>query len=1065
MKKRYKKQAKVAMAVALATSSVVNSARYILAQEETEVNEYNSIDNEEVKEEQKVEEPLEVKEEQEVERKNLDTIGSEEIQNTDQIEEVVINEENFPDAKFREYISGSSFDTNQDGILSSIELDAVKEINVTTSYVTNPRELTSLKGIEYFENLEKLYFNGTGIIKVDVSKNTALKEIQAIDTYLEEIDVSKNIALRRLLCYNMPNLTSIDVQGASALEYLDCANAPKLKGLDVSRNLNLNTLWIKGKSWLDTNLAWLKMGTHPNLRAVNLHNEKSIIDIGKVHETFNLKELFPEIELDRITSITGAEIDLTTGVVSNYRNNQKIEYKYRSGIIENNQEVFQIVQLNLQRYAEPIGQEVVVVQGKEVDPADGIANKNELPEGTTYEWEGGAPDTSEIGIVTGNILLHYPGDFHNRVNNVRVNVGIEINEENFPDAKFREYISGSAFDKNQDGILSSTELSAVEHISVAGISNPRELTSLKGIEYFKNLKILYCNGTGLTSVDLSKNTALIEIYAYNSYLEKLDVSQNTALQYLSVYSTFLEEIDVSKNIVLRDLLCYSMPNLTRINVEGASELTRLECTDNPKMRGLDVSRNLNLNKLWIRDSKYIGTNVAWLHIGENSKLSTINNVNTSMDVTINSTIDMGEVARTFNIKEQFPGIDPTKIISISGASIDKETGVVVRNSATVNYAYDSGIKSGNSKVVLNVTLNFTRQNADDYTPEGQSITMFKGEIPNAEEGIANKDALPQGTTYTWAQEPNTSEEGIVQGTIVVTYPDGSSEEVTIDIQVVVKDEDKYAPIVDNNKEINKGENPKAEDFIVNKDELPNGTQYEWFEEPDTSVEGTTTGVLKVTYPDGTSDICDVTMNVVSKEETSPEQGWITIEGTLDKRYDGQAVLEPTVKKPEGSGEVTFEWYTADGIKLDTAPVDAGSYKVKVILEANENYTGAEVEKEFEIYKATTSVSIIGELSKEYDGKPVATPEVKVVGSTGQVSYEWYRKEETARATTWTRLEEAPVEIGSYKLVVRVAGDKNYEGAMAEKEFTISKVGENTPDNPVVVPTPPTGGTITNPDGG
>ncbi|MDE6195413.1 MAG: LPXTG cell wall anchor domain-containing protein, partial [Erysipelotrichaceae bacterium] len=37
-------------------------------------------------------------------------------------------------------------------------------------------------------------------------------------------------------------------------------------------------------------------------------------------------------------------------------------------------------------------------------------------------------------------------------------------------------------------------------------------------------------------------------------------------------------------------------------------------------------------------------------------------------------------------------------------------------------------------------------------------------------------------------------------------------------------------------------------------------------------------------------------------------------------------------------------------------------------------------------------------------------------------------------------------------------------AVAEKEFTISKVGENTPDNPVVVPTPPTGGTITNPDG-
>ncbi|MDE6195845.1 MAG: hypothetical protein K2F55_03180, partial [Erysipelotrichaceae bacterium] len=561
---------------------------------------------------------------------------------------VEINEENFPDAKFREYISGR-FDKNRDGILSSTELDAVAMIDVK-----NVRELTSLKGVEYFTNLTNLFCQGTGITSIDVSKNTALRVLHISDTYLEAIDVSKNKVLGEFGCSNMPNLTSINVQGASALRIMYCYKNPKLRGLDVSGNTNLEKLWIKSSrdpSYYGTDLAWLKMGEHPKLKNDDSYfrNGTSEINIGQVDRTFNIKEMFPEIELDRITRVTGADIDLTTGVVSNYRNEQNITYQYRSGTIGNGSTVYLTVQLSFQTHATPRAQEIVVVQGREPNPADGIANKGSLMEGTTYEWEGGAPDTSEIGIVTGNVLLHYPDGFDDRVDNVRVNVGIEINEENFPDAKFREYISGSKFDKNQDGILSSTELDAVTYIDVDYV---REVTSVKGIEYFKNLETLKCTNTGITSIDVSKNTAL---------------------RVLKISGTYLEEIDVSKNPSLKELYCSDMPNLTSINVQGASVLTDLLCYNSPKLRGLDVSGSPKLKRLWIKDSGRKGTDLAWL------KMGTHPNLENKSDYFKNSPseINMGEVDRTFNIKEQFPGIDPTKITSISGATIDKETGVVV----------------------------------------------------------------------------------------------------------------------------------------------------------------------------------------------------------------------------------------------------------------------------------------------------------------------------------------------------------------------------------------------------
>ena len=91
---------------------------------------------------------------------------------------------------------------------------------------------------------------------------------------------------------------------------------------------------------------------------------------------------------------------------------------------------------------------------------------------------------------------------------------IAINETNFPDKDFREFLldKESNIDRNQDGKLSTGEIALVQDIDVYDM----EIADLTGIEYFTELKYLDCAGNHLTSLDLSRNTKLAELDAENN---------------------------------------------------------------------------------------------------------------------------------------------------------------------------------------------------------------------------------------------------------------------------------------------------------------------------------------------------------------------------------------------------------------------------------------------------------------------------------------------------------------------------------------------------------------------
>ena len=178
----------------------------------------------------------------------------------------------------------------------------------------------------------------------------------------------------------------------------------------------------------------------------------------------------------------------------------------------------------------------------------------------------------------------------------------------------------------------------------------------------------------------------------------------------------------------------------------------------------------------------------------------------------------------------------------------------------------------------------TPTDADKYTPEGQDVNTKTGVVPDPAEGIKNKGDLPNGTTYTWKATPDVTTPGDKPVTVVVTYPDGSKDEVPITIHVIDNTPNQPSSKDDNNTPkksdadkntpkgkditVKQGETPNPADGIKNKGDLPSGTKYTWKNTPDTSTPGRRTATIVVTYPDGSQDEVTININVMAENSAN-----------------------------------------------------------------------------------------------------------------------------------------------------------------------------------------------------
>ena len=207
--------------------------------------------------------------------------------------QVEINEDNFPDAKFRHFVDSIS---GNKGELSQTTIDA------TTSFGTGLEKygVSDLTGLKYFTNLTTLDCqNNPNLTSIDLSSNTKLQTIKTIGCKITSLDFSNNPAMTSINCSAMKTLTSIDVSKCTNLQELyvpdnklttlDVTNCPKLTELSFYSNniasidLSKNTVLKKLDAFNNAQLTSLDLTNNTNLTYLSVYsNNMPVLDVSKL---------------------------------------------------------------------------------------------------------------------------------------------------------------------------------------------------------------------------------------------------------------------------------------------------------------------------------------------------------------------------------------------------------------------------------------------------------------------------------------------------------------------------------------------------------------------------------------------------------------------------------------------------------------------------------------------------------------------------------------------------------------------------------------------------------------
>ena len=191
---------------------------------------------------------------------------------------IEINSVNFPDDNFRSFVT-LNYDTEPDsvGVLTPSEISAVKNMPV---FSFSADGIKTLKGIEFFTELESVYAGALGLEEADFSALTKLRSLTVNGNNLTSLDVSANTALETLNCRGnlsleslvLPQsitelqcdqcaLTSLDVSACTGLVKLQCYDN-QISELNLSQNTALTTLMCSGNRISSLDLSANTQLTH-----------------------------------------------------------------------------------------------------------------------------------------------------------------------------------------------------------------------------------------------------------------------------------------------------------------------------------------------------------------------------------------------------------------------------------------------------------------------------------------------------------------------------------------------------------------------------------------------------------------------------------------------------------------------------------------------------------------------------------------------------------------------------------------------------------------------------------
>ena len=538
----------------------------------------------------------------------------------------------FKDAEFQRFLK-ERCDTNHNG-----KLDA-QELNITEMTIPDDYKIRNLEGIRFFENLEKLDCHGIGLTTLNVSMNFKLRELDCSYNQLKEYLPILSSGLKILNCSHN-NLTYMDLGILSGLKLeevdcsynkiwrivmrseeelikFDCSNN-ELMALDVSRCYQLKQLNCSVNQ-----LVELDVKNQTNLTLLDCHhNELTELDVSRNQN---------------LASLTCDGNQLTTLDLSKNNSLSHLSCaENRLACVDFSHMVGSTINADGNRHP------IAVL-------TNGTFNLNTLHGfnvGKASNWHGGSVSGTILTVEDGKNEVSYQYDCGKGVKPTFIfETSLPINENNFPDPNFRDYIK--TYIAGGSNVLTVEERSKVEIINI----KKKDISSLKGIEAFPNLTELDCGNNSIQKLDLRQNPKLKTLKCNKNQLTQLDLSKNPDIDYLNCSENQLEQLDVShlkdlvtldcshndlaqldvKNSIFLETLNCSANQLTELDADVAhkSRLVSVECQNN-QLTSLILGQNKLLKKLNCANNQLTQLNLN--NMNSLKELKCQNNQLTALDV-------------------------------------------------------------------------------------------------------------------------------------------------------------------------------------------------------------------------------------------------------------------------------------------------------------------------------------------------------------------------------------------------------------------------------------------------
>ena len=675
--------------------------------------------------------------------------------------------------------------------------------------------------------------------------------------------------------------------------------------------------------------------------------------------------------------------------------------------------------------------------GQVPNPEDSV-NKQELPDGTTVTWKT-PPVVKTPGSTTGEVEITYP-DGSKDVVTVNVTVrkvseeftatGTQI-EVNQNEEVTSDMLKGAVNATNAQGENGNAKISKVESkspintttygdqiiqakvtyidgseqdvtipLKVKDVTNPTiqtpaENTNWEMTALDKTLPVMKieaednANGSGIATIEVNNMPSFLTFdkstgrIVFKEGVQEVPKIESDSIMY-------------GVTIIARDKAGNSTSKLVNITVSSM----RGKYNPQPKPQTVDNGTVPNAEDSVDKTGLPEGTTIAWKETpvvntpGSHPTVALVTYPDGTVDE-VEVPITVKEQKDTYNPTAKQPGqtakhgIDPSAEGSINTNGLPSGTTYKWVEKPDTNTT--PGNKPGkvlitypdNSTEEVTVTVEVTPQK-DDYNPQPKPQTVDNGTVPNAEESVDKTD-LPSGTKVTWKTNPDVSTPGSHPTVALVTYPDGTVDEVEVPI-TVKKQSDTFTPTAKQPGQTAKhGSDPSAEGSI-NTNGLPSGTTYKWVEKPDTNTTpGNKPGKVLITYPDNSTEEVTVTVEVTpQKDDYNPQPKPQTVDnGTVPN-------AEESVDKTDLPSGTTIAW-------KETPVVNTPGSHPTVALVTYPDGTVDEVEvpitvkEQKDTYNPTAKQP--GQTAK-HGSDPSAEGSINTEGLPKGTTYKWVEKTDT-----------------------------------------------------------------------